>query len=321
MTQPTPEQASEPLTTEPEPMTTEPTAGAAPAAEPTAAEATTTEPTAAEATATEPSAAAAPAAGAAPPFVHRRWVRAVTRWTLAAALFAGAGTLTAHQITERERTDVPGLATEADGRWDYPELTLPPLPEGSPAPFADANDAEVHHADLRELLLPAPASAGAHPELPETGWLAPEEFTALFGSEKEQRELADAFGTLPLRQISRRAWSMPDGTTTEIYLLRFTTGTVAEAFFDQEFGVLATRKKLAAAPSTEADGTWPEESALIGDVRTVVRTEVAPLTDGHTRLAHLRAGDILGLVVQTHPDNAAEVPFHQTVILQAQLLG
>nr|WP_326592665.1 hypothetical protein [Streptomyces brevispora] len=62
---------------------------------------------------------------------------------------------TAHTITSTERTDVPGLATEGDGRWDFPRLSLPALPPGAPRPFSDGNTAEVHHADLRRLLLPA----------------------------------------------------------------------------------------------------------------------------------------------------------------------
>ncbi|SFC26132.1 hypothetical protein [Streptomyces aidingensis] len=262
-----------------------------------------------------------PPAAPKPPLVHRRWVRAVTRWTLAAALFAGAATVTGQQISARERTDVPGLATAADGRWDYPELSLPPLPEGSPPPFANANKAQIHHADLRALLLPPPETAEAHPELDGTDWLEPAGFAGLMDSEEQREDLAEAFATHPLRQIAQRGWTMPDGTTTEIYLLRFTTGAVADALFDREFGTLGTHKDLAVAPKTEPDEGWPEENGRIGQVTTVVRTEAAPYTEGHTRLAYLRAGDVLGLVVQTHPDDAAEVPFHQTVILQAQLLG
>lgn len=96
-----------------------------------------------------------PAADAAarPP---RRVLRAVARWTAAALAFGVLGTGTAFGIASMERTDVPGLATEGDGRWDYPELTLPALPAGSPRPFSPGNPAEIHHADLRELLLPAP---------------------------------------------------------------------------------------------------------------------------------------------------------------------
>lgn len=61
-------------------------------------------------------------------------------------------------ITALDRNDVPGLATESDGRWEYPELRLPALPVDRPRPFTDGNEGEIHYADLRELLLPAPAS-------------------------------------------------------------------------------------------------------------------------------------------------------------------
>ncbi|MFM9607084.1 hypothetical protein ACKI1T_45545, partial [Streptomyces turgidiscabies] len=76
------------------------------------------------------------------------------RWTAAVVVFAAAGTGAAYGIVGMERTDVPGLATESDGRWAYPTLVKPPLPSGSPGPFAETNPAGTHHADLRALLLP-----------------------------------------------------------------------------------------------------------------------------------------------------------------------
>ncbi|MFD0069146.1 hypothetical protein ACFVJ9_50590, partial [Streptomyces sp. NPDC127574] len=46
----------------------------------------------------------------------RRVLRAVLRWTAATVVFAAVGASAAYGITRMERTDVPGLATEADGR-------------------------------------------------------------------------------------------------------------------------------------------------------------------------------------------------------------
>ncbi len=102
-----------------------------------------------------------PAEPAGPPAVRkdRRKLRAALRRTAAVVVFAVAGAGTAYGITRVERTDVPGLATESDGRWDYPLLTKPPLPSGSPGPQAESNPAGTHHADLRALLLPAPKGA------------------------------------------------------------------------------------------------------------------------------------------------------------------
>ncbi|XQE87167.1 hypothetical protein ACN24M_18865 [Streptomyces microflavus] len=63
----------------------------------------------------------------------RRALRAVARWTVALLVFGGLGTGTALAITSAERTDVPGLATESDGRWDYPKLSLPRCRPARPA--------------------------------------------------------------------------------------------------------------------------------------------------------------------------------------------
>lgn len=86
---------------------------------------------------------AEPAAAAVPPPVRkdRRILRGVLRWTAAVAVFAAVGSATAYGVTGMDRTDVPGLATRTDGRWTYPELTAPPLPTGSPRPFARTNPA------------------------------------------------------------------------------------------------------------------------------------------------------------------------------------
>lgn len=104
--------------------------------------------------------------GARPP---RRVLRAVARWTAAVLVFGAAGAGTAYGITEMERTDVPGLATEDDGRWDYPALALPALPADKPRPYSDGNPSEIHHADLRELLLPAPAGVKVDKKLKGAG--------------------------------------------------------------------------------------------------------------------------------------------------------
>lgn len=88
---------------------------------------------------TETPAQAAPAAPAeATPVPPRRVLRAVARWTAAALVLGGLGAGTAFGINSMERTDVPGLATESDGRWDYPRLSLPALPATRPARTATA---------------------------------------------------------------------------------------------------------------------------------------------------------------------------------------
>jgi hypothetical protein len=256
-------------------------------------------------------------------FARRRWVRATARWTVAAALFAGSGLGVTKVITDRERTDVPGLATEEDGRWGYPELALPALPAGAPAPFSDGNPDGFHHADLRALLLPAPKEAEDVESADggtEGGWVETADFLELF-AEAERERLGDALDLLPLRHIAARGWEMPDGTMTGIHLVRFTTPAVADAFTLNELGTLGNRVELAAAAELLPDEEWPDEGGRLGSVRVAMKVQPPGDADGRTRVAFLRSGDTIGLIVQTHPDDVAEVPFHQTVILQAQLLG
>jgi hypothetical protein len=263
-----------------------------------------------------------------PPFLRRRWVRATARWAVAAALFAGSAAGAAKLITDRERTDVPGLATEHDGRWDYPQLALPSLPDGSAAPFTDGNPHGIHHVDLRALLLPAPQLSAAHESLPlgagkgaEDGeWVGAEMFVNAFAEEDRER-LTTALDATTLRHVAARGWVMPDGTGTEIYLVRFSTPAIAEGFVLNELGRLGNRAGLDGAQSVVIDDAWPKEANKLGPVRVTVKRELPGSPDGQSRAAFLWSGDTIGLVVQRNPDDVAEVPFHQTVILQAQLLG
>ena len=159
----------------------------------------------------------------------RRVLRAVLRWTAAVVVLAAVGSSTAYAITRMERTDVPGLATEADGRWTYPEITKPPLPSGSPAPFAEANPASVHYADLRALLLPAPKGAKADKALAgRDGWLAKKDFLSVYGSKEDRDDLGQVLTDHGLRHVAARGWTAQDGTRTRIYLLQFDSGQVAD---------------------------------------------------------------------------------------------
>ncbi|MGW4897535.1 hypothetical protein ACWEQL_35585, partial [Kitasatospora sp. NPDC004240] len=85
--------------------------------------------------------------------------RTALRWGAAALVFAVAGTGAAVAVTSPERTDIPGLRTESDGRYTFPPLVLPPLPSGKPSP-GGPNGLSRHAADLRNLLLPVPKEAG-----------------------------------------------------------------------------------------------------------------------------------------------------------------
>lgn len=248
----------------------------------------------------------------------RKLLGSVLRWAAAVVVCGGLGAGTAAAITSMERTDVPGLATESDGRWAYPKLSLPPLPEGSPRPFTIGNEGEVHHADLRRLVLPAPAGATVDPKL-DGGWVSVEEFLSLYA--KERRGLIrEAVADSALRHVAARSWTMPDGTKSAVYLLRFKSVGFSEAFKDEVLNV--------GSPDTlPLDGTDGIASDSLGTAVQVPDTalytvaEIPPYGAEQTRWAYIHAGDTLALVVQSRKGEAAPVPFQQTVTLQNQLLG
>ncbi|MFF3312675.1 hypothetical protein [Streptomyces sp. NPDC002952] len=315
---------------------TETTVRQAPATgEPTPAGATGTP--AVEAPAPQPAPLAAPPMPGLPPAAYaegqpspapavkkdRRVLRAVLRWTAAVTVFAALGASTAYGITRMERTDVPGLATESDGRWDYPRLTRPPLPQGSPRPFAEENLAGAHFADLRELVLPAPRGAKVDPVLKgEDGWLPTKDFLAEYASKEDREEFAQTLVDNGLRHVAARGWTTPDGTHTRIYLLQFGTAAVEENVYRGD-GLTAFRApKYAVRGATESgtDDAYPP-AARVEDVRRTVYTETKPYGPEQVRQAYLSAGDTMALIVQSRKGHAEAVPFQQTVTLQSQLLG
>ncbi|MEU7296485.1 hypothetical protein AB0A76_25300 [Streptomyces exfoliatus] len=261
----------------------------------------------------------APAPAPAAPGRTRRVLWAVARWTVAVAVCGGVGAGTAMGITALDRTEVPGLATESDGRWEYPQLRLPALPADRPRPFTEGNEGEIHYADLRQLLLPAPAGATVDPKL-KGGWVPDDAYLAGYGKEERER-LKVALGDSTLRHIAARGWTTPDGTTTRVHLLRFSSVAYADRF------------RIDSLKSGDADEEMPlgvAEAEIIdgasGDVRVPEVTAYAyqekkPYGPEQTRWAYITAGDTLAMVTQTRKGGALAVPFQQTLALQAQLLG
>lgn len=271
----------------------------------------------------DPVGPAAPAVPPVPPVKKdRRVLRAVLRWTATVVVFAAVGASTAYGITRTERTEVPGLATETDGRWTYPEITRPPLPAGSPEPFAEENLASLHHADLRELLLPAPTGARADKELSgRDGWLATKDFLSAYEQQEDRDDLGQLLTDHALRHVAARGWTTPDGTRTRIYLLQFESGQVADVLQqDHLTNYDSPTYALRGAGQTHTDEGFPTD-AEVAEVRRYAYAEAKPYGAEQVRQAYLVSGDVLGLVVQARKDGAAAVPFQQTVILQSQLLG
>ncbi|OIK25823.1 hypothetical protein VT52_020095 [Streptomyces malaysiense] len=252
---------------------------------------------------------------------ERRRFGGALRWVAAVAVFAVCGAGTAYGVTRIERTDMPGLATASDGRWDYPELVRPPLPAGRPAPFADSNKAAAHYADLRRLVLPAPKGATVDEALAgDHGWVKPGTFLAEYAAKEDREALAGTFTDEGLRHIAARGWTTPDGTRTRIYLLQFGTGLIAGDVQQSHFaGYDRAPYLLRGAPSTVAED-FPAH-AEVPNVSVSAYEETKPFGAEQVRQAYLVAGDVLGLVVQSRAGGTKTVPFQQTVVLQEELLG
>ncbi|MEV6384695.1 hypothetical protein AB0M31_35420 [Streptomyces sp. NPDC051773] len=270
---------------------------------------------------TEPSAVGPAQSPATRPRRDRRVLRALLRWTAAVVVFASVGTATAYGIAAAPRTDVPGLATESDGRWVFPRLVRPPLPSGSPEPFAEDNPAGAHHADLRALVLPAPEGATENKELRGSdGWLPAKEYLAEFEAE-DRGELGQKLVDTGLRHIAARGWTTPDGTRTRVYLLRFnTTNVVDSELATHALAHVSPTYRVRGAGEVEYDEDFPEEAAVTGTARTAY-AEAKPYGAEQVRQAYVSAGDVYAVILQSREAGAPAVPFWQTVVLQSQLLG
>ena len=264
---------------------------------------------------------AAPAEPPRKPLRERRVLRAVARWSLAVVVAGGLGAGTAAFVTSQERTDLPGLATTSDGRWDFPRQKLPALPADAPRPDHSGNAAGIHHADLRDLLVTAPGSAEPDPKL--TGdWTPTSAYLAEY-AKGDRRELGNKLHAFALRHAASRAWTMPDGTEARVHLLRFPSSGLTDLYRDEglDFGS-TTGASLAHAEETWIDKQWTSRG--VPETASVYSyEEQAPYGDDgvQTRVAYIVAGDTLGMVVHEKEGGADRVPFHQTVVLQTQLLS
>ncbi|MFF5768013.1 hypothetical protein ACFY8F_36570 [Streptomyces tanashiensis] len=242
----------------------------------------------------------------------------IVRWTAAVLVCGGIGAGTAMGITAMERTDVPGLATESDGRWEYPRLALPALPEGALRPYSDGNDGEIHHADLRKLLLPAPAGATVDPK-PKGGWAGTDSYLALL-KESDRGTVKEYLADSALRHVAARGWTTPDGTTTRIHLLRFSSVAFAEDFKDEVTREVSKSSRLPlGVEAVKID--MSVQDVAVPDLSVYAYQEEKPYGPEQTRWAYIQAGDTFGVVTQTRKGGTLTVPFQQTVALQSQLLG
>ncbi|MCX4738264.1 hypothetical protein OG412_06405 [Streptomyces antibioticus] len=254
----------------------------------------------------------APESTPAPP-KDRRVLRAVARWVATVGVFALAGAGAAYGVVGMERTDVPGLATESDGRWAYPEISRAPVPEGG--------SPDSHLADVRRLVLPAPAGATEDKALRGAdGWLATKDFLAIYSEADDREEAAQVLTDNGLRHIAARGWTTEDGTRTGIYLLQFDTAPTATGVCSEFTDFVSPKYDTRGADLWDFDDKYPSEADIPGIDRHAYE-EAKPYGAEHLRQAYLCAGDVVAVITQAHPDLVAAVPFQQTVVLQSQLLS
>ncbi|MGP3687592.1 hypothetical protein ACTVZO_23385 [Streptomyces sp. IBSNAI002] len=311
-------------------MTEQNTTDAAPAAAPDLVAEQAPEPVAEQAPEATPEPAAEEAVPAAPK--DRRKLFAALRWTAAVLVFAAVGAGTAYGVVQPERTEIPGLSTLPDGRWTYPELAKPELPAGAPLPGATDNPDGTHYAALSALLLPAPE--GSRPDdtvkADKDGKVEPDAFLEEYAAD-DRAKLKEGFEYEGLRQIAGRSWTMPDGTRTRVYLLRFHSSSFVDTFRG-----CAINTRLTGADALSVDLSWSkaknEQSGNAGSgdrpgAGTLSPSDISlyeeskPFGDEQVRFGCLQTGDVQGVIIQSRKGGLPVLPFHQTVILQSQLLS
>lgn len=258
---------------------------------------------------------AVPARLPAGPRPDRPWLRTALRWSVAAAVFLVVGAVTAVCVMIPARTDLPGLRTPGDHRYSFAPLKLPALPSGAAGPNeqdpADGN--LTHAADLRQLLLTAPAGAKPVPGYPgATGWYSPQTYAAQF---LDGGQLLSEFADSGLRHIAATAWTGPDGTRTEIYLLAYRSDTTATALFSSDSDSTVPLVTSYLSPATDI----PFPGVASSDV-TVETQPRASSSDPAGAVAFLDCGDVEAVIVMTNPTRVNPVTVTQVVTLQNDLL-
>ena len=225
------------------------------------------------------------------------------RWAGAVVVLLAVGGASAFGVLAQKRTDLPGLQTAADGRYDFAPLAMPSLAPGQSDPLSQGNAGFQHLSDIRKLLLPAPVGATKDASLPgASGWVSESASVAVTGDSSGTTDFA-ADGW---RHTAGAAWKTPDGADTKIYLLQFiddaSCADASSAFTN--FG-----GNLDAATQT---------LNVLG--KTAVAYTTVKKGSTTTRSGYATVGDTVFLIVYTSPSSVGLAPFEQEVDLQAELL-
>jgi hypothetical protein len=251
----------------------------------------------------QPEYAAYPAAvlAVAPPKPRRAFP---WRWVGAVVTVLAVGGACAYGVLAQKRTDLPGLATASDGRYDFAPISMPTLAPGQSDPLSEGNSGSQHLTDIRKLLLPAPVGATKDTSLPgASGWVSEKDTLA---AAKDTAEGKTTFGTNGWRHTAGTAWKTADGAETKIYLVQFIDGDAcnnASTDFSQFTGGLSAYPK-SIAPNASTSVTYTK------------------VTKGATTTwsGAVTVGDTEFLITFTAPNSVGLAPFEQEVDLQVALL-
>jgi hypothetical protein len=225
------------------------------------------------------------------------------RWVGAVVTMLAVGAGCAFAVMAPQRTELPGLKTASDGRYDFAPLVLPTLAPGQSDPNQSSNLGAQHISDIRKLLLSPPRGAVPDHSLPgTTGWVSRSATLALLGNE----QAAEQLNTDGWRHTAGIAWKTPDGAETKIWLVQFIDSSAATdasvAFSSFNGGSTATPTTIAIADASAADYV------------RVVKGSTA------TWYGQVAVDDTEFLLEFTAPTTVGITPFKQELDLQVELL-
>ncbi|MBR7826818.1 hypothetical protein KDK95_10940 [Actinospica sp. MGRD01-02] len=230
------------------------------------------------------------------------------RWAAAVVTALAVGTGCAFAVMAPKRTDLPGLQTAPDGRYDFATLTLPTLAPGQVDPTSTANSGSQHLSDIRKLLLSPPAGATRDYSLPGTaGWVSRADTVTLFGGGDAAKQLeADGW-----RHTAGIAWKTPDGAETKIWLVQFIDNTA-------ESDATTALTNFDGGTAMSADGNDIKSF----EVNSTAEVTYSRVVKGGTATwyGQLALGDIAFEIVFTAPTSVGLAPFQQEASLQTELL-
>ena len=247
---------------------------------------------------------------AGPPVLAPRRKRAFPwRWLGAVVTMLAVGAGCAFAVMAPQRTQLPGLKTASDGRYNFAPLVLPTLAPGQSDPSSPANAGQQHISDIRKLLLSPPEGASPDHSLPgASGWVTNSATIALLNAPTAGGPtVAEQLGIDGWRHTAGVAWKTPDGADTKIWLLQFID---SEAAGDAN-GLFANSDD-SSQTTTEESFTGPGNATV--DYSHVVKGSTA------TWYGQTDIYDTEILVKFTAPASVGITPFQQELDLQIELL-